>query len=117
MERVLEPRKGAAPDSRPVAVLQGPYCVSSCEGFLLMMRALPRVATVGLPSRGASGNPGPMDLLPGWQVHASRWQALTPEGKCFEGTGLEPHARVEAPAGSHERGDPTLDRAILLLKK
>ncbi|MFQ5844174.1 MAG: S41 family peptidase [Planctomycetota bacterium] len=111
-ERWLEPLPGRKPDRRRVVVLQGPGCVSATEGFLLMARVLPTVTTVGLPSRGASGNPRPFPLLPHVQVWSSTWRSLTPEGACIEGVGLPPDVTVEA---DHRRDDPTLERAIALL--
>ena len=48
--------------TRPVVCLIGPGAVSSGEGFVQMMKCLPQVTTVGLPTRGASGNPGPYHL-------------------------------------------------------
>ncbi len=83
------------------------------EGFLLMMRARPQVRIVGEPSRGASGNPGPFELLPGVTVFASRWRTLTPDGKLLERVGVEPHVRVDVPADA----DPVLDRALELLRR
>jgi hypothetical protein len=112
IDRVLQP---VAPfDGRRVVVLQGPHCVSSTEGFLAMMRALPNVTTIGLPSRGASGNPGPFDLVPGVKVWASRWRSLLPDGACIEGAGIAPQIVVDAP---HEKTDPTLERALAELRR
>jgi len=111
-DRLLKP---VAPfDGRRVVVLQGPSCVSSTEGFLLMMRALPNVTTTGQPSRGASGNPAPFELLPGVKVWASRWRSLLPDGECIEGKGIAPKIVVE---GSHEKSDPTLERALAELRR
>jgi hypothetical protein len=112
INRVLEP---VAPfDGRRVVVLQGPYCVSSTEGFLAMMRALPNVTTIGQPSRGASGNPGPFDLIAGVKVWASRWRSLLPDGTCIEGKGIAPKIVVDAP---HEKADPTFERALAELRR
>lgn len=112
VDRVLQP---VAPfDGRRVAVLQGPYCASSTEGFLAMMRALPNVITMGQPSRGASGNPAPFEVLPGVKVWASRWRSLLPDGSCIEGAGIAPRVVVDA---SHEKADPTLERALAELRK
>lgn len=112
--RVLEPAPEAQRYSGRVAVLAGPGCVSSTEGFLLMCKALPRVTVVGQPSRGASGNPAGFDVLPGITVWASRWQSLDPEGRCIEGVGVQPDV-VVAPG---ERGeDPVLDAAVRLLRE
>ena len=112
IDRVLQP---VAPfDGRRVIVLQGPACVSSTEGFLAMMRALPNVTTMGQPSRGASGNPAPFEILPGVKVWASRWRSLLPDGTCIEGGGIPPKIVVDAP---HEKSDPTLERALDELRK
>lgn len=109
-ERILQPRAGRAPDRRPVVVLQGPGCVSSTESFLLMMRALPGVTTVGLASRGASANPQPFEVVPGLTMHASTWRNLTPGGVCIEGVGVAPDVEVEAPAAVYAGKDPTLEQ-------
>ena len=107
-------KKFAPFDGRRVVVLQGPYCVSSTEGFLMMMRMLPNGTTMGQASRGASGNPAPFELLPGVKVWTSRWRSLTPDGACIEGEGLAPKILVE---GSHAKSDPTLERALAELAR
>lgn len=111
MDRTLAP--AGAFDGRRVVVLQGPHCVSSTEGMLLMLRALPNVTTIGLPSRGASGNPAPFEVVPGVKVWSSRWRSLTPDGTLVEGRGVPPEILVE---GSHRSGDPTLERALTELR-
>jgi C-terminal processing protease CtpA/Prc len=109
---------GASPDGRPVIVLQGPHCVSSGEGFLMMMRAIGgKVRTVGLPSRGASGNPKPFQLLPDLVVYSSTWRSLLPDGTPTEGVGVPPMERFEAPKEAYLKGDPTLEHALRLLAK
>ena len=112
----------AAPEAQRyrgrVAVLAGPACVSSTEGFLLMARALPRVTVVGRPSRGASGNPAPFEVLPGLTVWASRWRSLDLDGTCIEGVGVAPDVPVEPtarPGGAP--ADAVLDRAVELLRE
>ncbi len=115
-KRIISPLAGKAPDRRPVAVLQGPYCVSSTEAFLLMAKALPNLFTLGLPSRGASGNPAPFEILPGCQVWSSRWQSLDPRGKCLEGIGVTPDILVKVPPKAYEKSDPTLEKALEILK-
>lgn len=100
-----------------VAVLAGPGCVSSTEGFLLMCKALPRVTVVGQPSRGASGNPGAFEVLPGLTVWSSRWQSLDTDGRCIEGVGVSPDVVVAPPARGERDADPVLDRAVRLLRE
>lgn len=119
VNRTLAPRKGAAPDTRKVAVLQGRHCMSSCEGFLLMARALPTVTSVGTRSRGASANPRPFPVLPDLVLWSSTWRALPPEGaadagETIEGRGVEPEVEVkDLPADGK---DPVLAKALELLR-
>jgi hypothetical protein len=107
----LEPRGKA--DARRVVVLQGPCCVSSTEWFLLMMRALDNVTTVGLTSRGATGNPQPFPLFAGVNVWVPTQKGLFPDGTPIEGNGVPPEVEV----GRGEEGkDPALERALELLR-
>ncbi|MHC4548351.1 MAG: S41 family peptidase [Planctomycetota bacterium] len=100
--------KGRRHDPRQVVVLQGPYTASSAEWFLLMMRAAGKT-TMGLPSRGASGNPQPFQLFSDISVHVPTWRGLTRQDKPIEGVGVPPQVRVEA---SHQDDDPTLEKAL-----
>jgi hypothetical protein len=111
-ERRFTPLKARTPDRRPVVVLQGPYCVSSTEGFLLMMRALENATTLGLPSRGSSGNPRPFPLLASTFVWIPTWRSLTMSGEPIEGVGVQPEERFEAPASAYADKDPTLLKAL-----
>jgi carboxyl-terminal processing protease len=105
------------PYTRPVVCLIGPGAVSSGEGFVMMMKALPQVTTVGRRTRGASGNPASVDL-PGLNVavYFSRWVDMTPDAQTFEGIGLEPDVPVELPAAAHAEHDPTLEKGIEVLR-
>ncbi len=105
-EQVLEPAERH--DPRKVVVLQGPGTVSSAEGFVLMMRALENVTTVGQPTRGASGNPQPFEILPGTQVFLPTWRRLLPDGTPIEGRGIPPE--IECPDGE------AIARAAALLR-
>jgi hypothetical protein len=81
-----------------------------------MMLAIPRVETVGLPSRGASGNPGPFEMLPGVTVWSSRWVDMSPKGEVSEGAGIKPKVVVDATPLEYRDGDPTLSAALDLLR-
>ncbi|MBL9076168.1 MAG: hypothetical protein JNL08_01610 [Planctomycetes bacterium] len=107
-----------APDTfaGPVAVLTGPACMSSCEAFLLMMKQSPRAVLVGAPSFGSSGNPQPIELMSGLTVLLPSWQALRPDGSCFEGEGIAPHLHVAAEPGDFATGDPVLEAALQRLR-
>jgi len=117
-DRVLTAAPEASRFSGKVAVLAGPGCVSSTEGFLLMCKALPNVTIVGRPSRGASGNPAGLELADGVTVWTSRWRTLDLTGECTEGRGVAPDVVVE-PEGVTRTGltDPVLDRAVELLRE
>jgi len=107
----LEP--SGSHDARRVVVLQGPYCVSSTEWFLLMMGALDQVTTVGLTSRGATGNPQPFPLFLGLNVWIPTERGLMPDGKPIEGNGIPPDEEV----GRGEEGkDAALERALAILR-
>ncbi len=102
-----------AHDPRRIVVLQGPYCVSSTEWFLLMMGALDNVTTVGLPSRGATGNPQPFALFPGWNVWVPTQRGLMLDGTIIEGRGIPPDEEL----GRGEEGkDAALERALEILR-
>jgi C-terminal processing protease CtpA/Prc len=97
--------------------LIGPGAISSGEGFVKMMKALPQVTTVGRRTRGASGNPQPVEL-PGLNtaVYFSRWVDMTPDGETFEGIGLAPDVLVDLPSTDHAEHDPTLDKGLEVLR-
>ncbi len=100
----------------PVAVLMGPLNMSSCEAFLLMMKQAPQAVLVGDRSYGSSGNPQQHALVPGLVVHLPSWQALRPDGTCFEGEGIEPHIPVSAKPEDFVEGDPVLAEALVRLR-
>jgi hypothetical protein len=109
----------ATPDAytKPVICLIGPGAVSSGEGFVKMMKCLPNVTTVGMPTRGASGNPDGTPLArSGLMVYYSRWVDLLPNGKTFEGIGIAPEIRVDLPSGAYAKADPTLEKGLEVLR-
>jgi C-terminal processing protease CtpA/Prc len=83
-----------------------------------MMKCLPRVTTVGMRTRGASGNPQPYELYSmGVSVWFSRWVDLMPDGSIFEGVGIAPDVTVEVPPASYTERDPTLEKGLEVLRK
>jgi hypothetical protein len=114
-QRVLKASEN--PYTKPVVCLIGPGAVSSGEGFVKMMRCLPHVTTVGLPTRGASGNPQPFPLEgTGVVVTFSRWVDLLPDGQTFEGRGIPPDITVDDPTSAYAERDPTLEKALEILR-
>ncbi len=115
-ERILP----ASPDAytKPVVCLIGPGAVSSGEGFVKMMKCLPNVTTVGLSTRGASGNPAPYQLSnTGLTVYFSRWVDMMPNGKSFESVGIPPDIVVNEPPSAYADRDPTLDKGLEILRQ
>ncbi len=106
------------PFRNPVVCLIGPGAVSSGEGFVQMMKCLPNVTTVGLPTRGASGNPEAVELSgTGVAVWFSRWVDLMPDASTFEGSGISPAVTMELPLSSYGKRDPTLEKGLEVLRE
>jgi hypothetical protein len=104
--------------TKPVVCLIGPGAVSSGEALVKMMKCLPHVTTVGLPTRGASGNPAPYELPGmGMTVMFSRWVDMLPNGDSFEGRGIPPEVVVDAAADAYAVGDPTLQKGLEILRQ
>jgi hypothetical protein len=114
-ERSLGPNLGGADFEGPVVVLSGRHVMSSCEAFVLMMRAA-GATIVGEPSYGSSGNPHPHTLPNGVTVVLPTWKAMTAEGDFFEGVGILPDIRVETTPADFRDGDPVLDAALQHLR-
>jgi C-terminal processing protease CtpA/Prc len=115
-ERILPASPG--PYTKPVVCLIGQGAVSSGEGFVKMMKSLPHVTSVGLPTRGASGNPQPWPLPgTGVIVYFSRWVDLMPDSRTFEGVGIPPDVEVKEPPTAYQERDPTWERGIELLRQ
>lgn len=106
------------PFLKPVVCLIGPRCVSSGEAFAKMMKCLPQVTTIGMRTRGSSGNPKPFKL-PGVDVtvYYSRWVDMTPDGAPVEGNGIAPDVELKLLADAHAEKDPTWEKALDLLRK
>src|SRR5205823_5468072 len=106
------------PFVKPVVCLIGFRCVSSGEGFAQMMKCLPQVTTVGVRTRGSSGNPRPFKL-PGVEVTVSysRWVDMMPDGSPIEGAGIAPDIECDFPAEAYKDKDPTWEKALQLLRE
>ena len=116
-DRWLEPNREGPEYRGRIAVLTGPAVLSSCEGFLMMMKQVPGAVLVGGRSQGASGNPQPYDLGNGVTVFLPSWKAMTPDGHEFEGEGIEPDIKVGATPSDFAKSDPVLDAALARLRQ
>jgi peptidase S41-like protein len=114
--RILKGRPEAL--TQPIVVLVGPGAVSSGEGFVKMLKALPQATLVGQPTRGSSGNPRPFKL-PGLEltVWYSRWMDLEPDGSPVEGRGIAPQVLVNEPPEAYRDRDPTWEKAMEVMKE
>jgi hypothetical protein len=112
---IVEPIEGVARYTRPVVMLIGPLCMSSCDAFALMMRGA-GATLVGQTTRGASGNPQPFDLGNGLVVYIPSWRATQADGTPIEGVGVAPHVEV-AHVESADLADPTLAAGIAAIAK
>jgi C-terminal processing protease CtpA/Prc len=100
----------------PVALLTNRGVYSAAEDFVLAMRALSQVTTVGDTTGGGSGNPIARELPNGWVVHIPRWQLWGADGTFFEGVGLAPDVPAQITESDRQRArDTILERARQLL--
>jgi len=100
----------------PVVVLTSRYVMSSCEAFVLMMKQADDCTVVGQPTYGSSGNPKPHDLPNGVTIVIPSWQALLPDGSCFEGVGVAPDLEVPVEPDELDKRDPIFERALETLR-
>ena len=100
----------------PTAVLMSRGVMSSCEAFVLMMKQAPQCTLVGQRSYGSSANPKPHELSNGVTLVVPSWQAMLPDGTCFEGAGIAPDVQVEVDPAELATRDPILERALEILR-
>lgn len=115
-ERVIQPNRGRPKWRGEIVVLTGPYVMSSCEAFLLMMKQVSGCKLVGATSFGASGNPKPFALSNDVTIYVPSWKAMLPDGTVFEGVGIVPDLLVETSPGDFRSSDPVLDLALQILR-
>lgn len=110
-------RKVAPTANRPayrgkVAVLMGPYNMSSSDSFLQMMKQVPGCVLIGETSYGSSGNPQPHPLGNGVTAYLPSWKDLLPDGTDLEGKGVAPDVTVKTTPKDFATGDPVLAKAL-----
>jgi hypothetical protein len=110
--RALKPVPESPRYGGRVAALCGPACMSSCETFLLMMRAA-GARLVGARTYGSSGNPKPHDLGNGVTVMVPSWEEADAKGQPIEGRGIEPDIQAEPGMAP---GDDVLAAAVAALR-
>ncbi len=116
-ERSFAPNADRPQYRGKVAVLSGPAVLSSCEAFVLMMKQVPQCKVIGGRTGGSSGNPQPISLGNNVTVYLPCWQAMEPDGTCFEGKGVAPDITIKTTPALLRRTDPVLLAALKYLRK
>jgi len=103
----------------PLVVLIGIRTISAGEvlGLMLLGRS-PRPWLIGEPTQGVFADELVRRLPNGWQFQLTSERYATPDGRSFEGQGLEPDLRIEVfPPGERDgRTDRVLEAAIRHLR-
>lgn len=105
-EIYLEPNKGAI-WLRPVVILTNRSVYSSANHFVMLMKALPHVMTVGDRTGGGSGLPFNSILPNGWNVRFSACPILDADGNNTE-FGIEPDVRTDITSEDWNSGRDTM---------
>jgi hypothetical protein len=117
---VLSPRDGGPyyHYDKPVIVLTNAGCFSATDVFLGAFKGRPNVTLMGTPSAGSSGRARTLRLAnSGITVRLSSIASFQPDGKLYDGRGVEPD--VEAwpePTDVIGRTDTVLDAAVKRLQ-
>lgn len=102
---------------QPVVILTNRGCFSTTESFIMSMKVLPNVSTIGGITGGGTGNPLFRELPIGWTFRLSSWQMVDADFNSFEGVGLSPDRMVEITETDIEQNrDSILEEAIALLE-
>jgi len=115
-ERVVQPNRARPKWRGKIAVLTGPYVVSSNEAFLLMMKQVPGCKLVGEASFGSSGNPKPFALPNEVTIYLPSWKAMLRDGGEFEGVGIAPDILVPTTPNDFLKNDPVIEAALKILR-
>jgi len=75
---------------KPVILLIGQKCMSSCESFVGMMMGATNVTTMGDHTCGSSGNPQIVELPLEMTVGVPRWIDYLPDGSPLDEHGFQP---------------------------
>ena len=104
---------GAESFQGPAAVLTNRGTISSAESLVLAFAVLPNAVSFGDFTGGGSANPEQNQLANGWQYTVSRWIEYRPDGRTYEGVGIEPDVRLDITlADMAVSRDTILDAAI-----
>jgi hypothetical protein len=99
---------------KPVVILMDSWNFSACDIFLGAFKGWKNVTLMGLPSGGGSGCRQEYRLgNSGIRIHLSRMASFQPNGKLYDGNGIQPDIVVETvPTDFIGRTDTVLEAAI-----
>ncbi len=99
----------------PIVILTSDFTASAAEIFVLVMKELEYVRTIGGGTNGATSHMKSIKLSNGWKVTLSNQIAYSADMVNYEGVGIEPDIIIK---NDIEVGtDMVLSRAIEELKK
>jgi C-terminal processing protease CtpA/Prc len=103
--------------AKSVIVLTGPGTFSAAENFVVLFDAMHRGTLVGAATPGSTGDSVMFKLPGGGTVRIMMADVEYPDGRIFEGTGVQPQVSV-APTilDIREGRDPVLEKAIAILR-
>ncbi len=101
---------------KPVMLLIGQKCMSSCESFVGMMMGATNVTTMGDHTCGSSGNPQIVELPLEMTVGVPRWIDYRPDGSPVDEHGFQPQVPfAPSPEGLSGARDDLLTAALARL--
>ncbi len=116
-DRSIAPR-GPWRYNRPVLLLIGQKCMSSCESFVGMMTGDPLVTTMGDHTCGSSGNPEIINLPLDIMVSVPKWIDYLPDGTPLDERGFQPQIPFHPDPGAFDGNrDDLLSAALARLSK
>ncbi len=98
-------------------VLVDRFCQSACEDFVMPFKDTHRGSVIGETTTGSSGNPYREELGDGMRVRIGAMRYRFPDGRAFEGIGIEPDVAVARTVADLRSGrDAILERALALAR-
>ena len=104
--------------SKPVIVLAGPGTFSAAENFVVLFDAMHRGTLVGANTPGSTGDSVMFKLPGGGTARIMMADVEYPDGRIFEGVGVQPQLSVAPTISDIQDGrDPVLEKAVAILLK
>jgi C-terminal processing protease CtpA/Prc len=117
VKHFVEP-KGNFQFTKPIIVLTNDGARSAADVFALTMKQLPHVTIIGENTFGSFGESIYKDIGNGWYINYPIEKFYSPQGQCYEGTGVPVDFKIEN--STHDiisRIDNVIVSAISLINK